>query len=243
MTWIKGIIRSVRLCCLRLRCKLSKARYRAADGECIIIAPHPDDEVLGCGGLIHRLCKQGRPPHVAILTGGGQSHSECCRLSESDIKAERRIMAFEILQNLGLPTDHLHLLDFPDGSISAQHGEMQTLLNLVAEIQPDVVFIPHHGEGWPDHLVCRVLVEKMPALGAAAVYEYCVWFWYYNIWKLDWSRVSLLRMTKEEYIAKCSAVEEYTEKTAPCGKPWSGVLPTLLIWACKWNKELYFRIR
>ena len=137
----------------------------------------------------------------------------------------------------------MHLLDFPDGSISAQHAEIQTLQNLVEGIQPDTVFIPHHGEGWPDHLVCRELVEKMPALGQAAIYEYCVWLWYYNVWKLDWKRACLLRLTKSEHVAKCRAVDEYTEKLAPCGKPWSGVLPKLLIGACKWNKELYFRIR
>ena len=212
-------------------------------GNALILAPHPDDEAMGCGGLIQRLCGQGLFPHVVILTGGGQSHSACCYLSESVIKEERRTMASQILQKLGLPADHLHLLDFPDGSISIQHDEMQTLQKLVAEIQPAAVFIPHHGEGWPDHLVCRDLVEQMPALGATAIYEYCVWLWYYNAWNLDWKRACSLQLTKTEHLAKCSAIVEYTESLAPCGKPWSGVLPKLLIWACKWNKELYFRIR
>lgn len=212
-------------------------------GTSLIFAPHPDDEVMGCGGLIHRLCKQGATPHVVILTGGGQSHSACCSLPESTIKAERRVMASQILQKLGLPADHLHLLDFPDGAISSGHEEMTTLQKLVAEIQPEIVFIPHHREGWSDHLVCRELIDKITSLGTAAIYEYCVWLWYYNVWKLDWSRASMIRMTKEEHVAKCKAVEEYTEKLAPCAKPWSGVLPKLLIGACKWNKELYFRVK
>lgn len=239
---LKNVVRFIRTLWIRVRsCTISVEFTRAK--RVLILAPHPDDEVMGCGGLIQRLCEQGNTPHVVILTGGGQSHAACCHLPESDIKKERRAMASQILQNLGLPADHLYLLDFPDGSISAQHKEMQTLQNLVAEIRPEVVFIPHHGEGWSDHLVCRELVEKMPALGAAVIYEYCVWLWYYNVWKLDWKRARLLRLTKSEHVDKCRAVDEYTEKQAPCGKPWSGVLPSLLIGACKWNKELYFRIR
>lgn len=239
---LKNVVRFIRTLWIRVRsCTISVEFTRTK--RVLILAPHPDDEVMGCGGLIQRLCEQGNPPHVVILTGGGQSHAACCHLPESVIKKERRAMASQILQKLGLPAGLLHLLDFSDGSISAQHEEMQALQTLVSEIQPEAVFIPHHGEGWPDHLVCKELVEKMPALGAAAIYEYCVWLWYYNVWKLDWKRSCLLRLTKTEQAAKCEAVNEYTEKPAPCGRPWSGVLPRLLIGAAKWNKELYFRIR
>ena len=241
MSLLKNIIRRCRILLLR-GCGFSSPDLPIAR-RTLILAPHPDDEVMGCSGLIQRHCQQGNPPHVVILTGGGQSHSACCQLSEAAIKEERRTMASQILQKLGLPIDHLHLLYFPDGAISPYHGEMQKLQNLVAEIQPAAVFIPHHGESWPDHLVCRELVERMPSLGAAAIYEYCVWLWYYNVWNLDWKCACMLQLTKMEHQAKCRAVDEYTEKQAPCGKPWSGVLPSLLIGACKWNKELYFRLR
>ena len=239
---VKNMVRLIRVCWIRLRLCMIPVEFIDSK-RVLIIAPHPDDEVMGCGGLIHRLCKRGIPPHVIILTGGGQSHAACCHLPEAAIKEERRAMASQITQKLGLPADHLHLLDFPDGSISPCHEEMEPLRDLVAEIQPETVFIPHHGEGWPDHLVCRELVETMPELESSTIYEYCVWLWYYNVWKLDWKRGCLLRMTKAEHVAKCKAVEEYTVKPAPCGKPWSGVLPKLLIGACKWNKELYFRVK
>ena len=43
-------------------------------GPCLILAPHADDESLGCGGLIAACCAAGRPPLVAFLTDGTGSH-------------------------------------------------------------------------------------------------------------------------------------------------------------------------
>lgn len=209
----------------------------------LILAPHPDDEVMGCGGLIQRLSQQGNPPHVIILSGGGKSHAGCCGIEEDLLTAERRSAARRILSNLGLPESHLHLLDFPDGGISLTHPEMEQLRALMSAINPETVFIPHQGEGWPDHLVCRDLVKAIPSLNSAPVYEYCVWFWYYNVWNLDWKNATVLRMSPEEHVAKCQAVDDYTTALAPCGKPWAGVLPKLLVAAAKWDKELYFKVR
>jgi len=46
----------------------------AGSGTCLVLAPHPDDESLGCGGLIAACCAAGRPPVVAVLTDGSGSH-------------------------------------------------------------------------------------------------------------------------------------------------------------------------
>ena len=46
----------------------------AGSGTCLILAPHPDDESLGCGGLIAACVAAGRPPLVVVLTDGAGSH-------------------------------------------------------------------------------------------------------------------------------------------------------------------------
>ncbi|HEX2943304.1 MAG TPA: PIG-L family deacetylase, partial [Rhodopila sp.] len=46
----------------------------AGTGTCLILAPHPDDESLGCGGLIATAVAAGRAPLVVILTDGAGSH-------------------------------------------------------------------------------------------------------------------------------------------------------------------------
>lgn len=110
------------------------------------------------------------------------------------------------------------------------------------ELAPDQVFVPHWGEGWNDHVQVKSLIIPLIP-DSTQLYEYCVWMWYYNVWKLDWKQARLLRMTHEEHALKQQASAAYVEPLAPCGKPWSGVLPEVFLKATQWNKELYFKIR
>ena len=45
-----------------------------AAGPLVILAPHPDDESLGCGGIIAACCTAGMPPFVVVITDGAGSH-------------------------------------------------------------------------------------------------------------------------------------------------------------------------
>lgn len=238
---IKNIIRRLRIQLLHRKTS-SCSQLNILKGDTLIIAPHPDDETLGCGGLIQRLCTLGNPPHIVILTSGEKSHSTCCNIDKSILKKARRHLCSDILTKLNLPATHLHFLDFPDGSISSQHGEMSKLENLMKQLSPRTIFIPHRGEGWIDHLVVRELISHIHFTSPPTVYEYCVWMWYYNFLRLDWINGFLLSLTNEQFLKKREAVLQYVQTQAPCGSPWSGILPGILIDACLWNKELYFKI-
>lgn len=205
----------------------------------LIIAPHPDDEALGCGGMIHRMVNQGRDVHVVILTGGEKSLAE---VDDEELKSTRRRLALQAAIHLGLAEDNIHFLAYPDGGVSAACSETAKLQALISNIRPSAIFIPHWGEGWNDHVVVRSIVQQLNC-GDAALYEYCVWMWYYNIWGLDWKNAYLLSMNDTEYKAKRDAMKVYLETLAPCGKPYSGVLPQILVKAHRWRKELYFRIK
>lgn len=209
----------------------------------IIIAPHPDDEVLGCGGLIARFIDRGIFPHVIIMTRGEASHCGCCNTSSEDIIKARRQLVFQASHILGLPETHIHCLNYADGGISPENTvETDRLRKILDELPYDAVFVPHWGEGWSDHLqtaeIAKSLIRKH-----AELYEYCVWMWYYNVWGLDWNKACQLSMTGKEHALKKKAVDTYVLPKAPCGTPWSGNLPNLLIKSCLWNKELFFRIR
>lgn len=223
----------------------NKARRSACfspTGNVVILAPHPDDEVFGCGGLIARLIAECHAPHVIVLTGGGGSHRGCCATSASDIISARRELTHKAMLALGLSESNIHELDFTDGHISEGNAaEKKKLESLISEINPDVILVPHHGEGWPDHLAARQL--GIDLAGGAEIYEYCVWMWYYRQKNLDWKNAYVLKMTEAEHKKKLEAIETYHSALAPCGKPWVGVLPKLFVKANSTNLELFFKVK
>jgi len=235
---IKEVLRKLHVRWLRMHAAC--AEDITATGCTMIVAPHPDDEVIGCGGLIARLTADGHAPHVVILTGGEGSHRGCCEVSTAEIVEARRGLTSKASGILGVPTENIHELNYPDGGISAENPQTGELRRLIAEIQPQSVFVPHWGEGWPDHVRTAEIVKSIVSPDVE-VWEYCVWMWYYNVWRgLDWKNAAVLKMTPAEHALKLRAMDAYIKPLAPCGKPWSGVLPPLFVKANQWDKELYF---
>ena len=239
---LKNIIRQCRIAYMRQRA-VSCPLPEFMGGGILIVAPHPDDEALGCGGLIARLCDSGRAPHVVYMTGGEGSHHGCCDLPKEKLVAARRNLTSLAMPVLGLPAENIHCLDYRDGKISADCEQTDRLRTLIAELDPEYILVPHWGEGWPDHINTADIVKNIAAGSRAQIYEYCVWLWYYNVNNLDWRNARVLRLTKSELARKQSVVDIYTQPCAPCGKPWSGVLPRIFVKANYGDKELYFKVR
>lgn len=213
-------------------------------GTALIVAPHPDDEILGCAGLIQRLLQNGVKVHIVILTRGESSHEGCCSIDKEQLKEARKELAQKMTALVKLSTKNLYLLDYPDGGVAYTHAATQQLNKLIDDIKPDTIFVPHEKEGHPDHVEAHRIVLRLTQIKPEInIYAYCVWFWYYNRWKLDWKNAFLLKMNKAEHQLKNEAIDGYTQPLAPCGKPWSGQLPKTFIQAHRWSKELYFKLR
>ena len=83
-------------------------------GAILVLAPHPDDESLGCGGMIAEACALGHELHVAILTDGSRSHPGSEAWPPARLAAQRRSEARAATAELGLPADRLTFMDLPD---------------------------------------------------------------------------------------------------------------------------------
>ena len=241
---LKDFVRLVRVLVVRLVVRRKVFDFATVDGKSMVVAPHPDDEVLGCAGLVQRLLSAGRQVDVVILSGGGKSHAGCCGIDEAELIENRRQLSRRAAGIIGLPPERLHFLDYPDGSIAFDNAETGKLRQLMAELKPDAVFVPHRGEGWSDHLAAAEIARRLTEDGKTVrLFEYCVWFWYYNTWNIDWQQARVLKMLPEENRIKQQAIDAYVKPLAPCGRPWSGVLPRVFVKACRWNRELYFEVR
>lgn len=152
---------------------------RVAQRSALVLAPHPDDETLGCGGVILRKVAAGTPVTVVIVSDGRHSHrSEY--LTPQGVAELRYAEMVEAGRRLGLPADCLHQLGFEDRRLTEHEDELVEVVDsLVAELRPDEVYVTGAFEPHPDH----------SALGRAArhalqrhrqpplLLEYPIWMW------------------------------------------------------------------
>ena len=131
----------------------------------LIIAPHPDDEVLGAGGTMAKLAAQGAQVHVAIVTRGQPP-----RFSAEFVENVRQECA-AAHRRLGVA--RTHFLDFPAAELDrVPHAELnQRIGSLVGEIAPDTLFVPFVGDIHLDHqlVFTSALVASRPRHGQTPV--------------------------------------------------------------------------
>ena len=116
----------------------------------LILAAHPDDEVLGCGGTIAKLAKQGAVIHVAFLADGVSSRSGNCTASSAEL-ISRRMAAQKACDILGVKS--VSFDDFPDNRMDtiALLDIIKSVETLVTKFQADMVITHHAGDVNIDH--------------------------------------------------------------------------------------------
>jgi LmbE family N-acetylglucosaminyl deacetylase len=131
----------------------------------LVIAPHPDDEVLGCGGTMARLASEGHEITVAVMTRGWaplfpESQVEQVR---AEARAANQRLGVASVEFVDLPVTRLHAL--PEHELNAAVNAL-----VVAE-RPEWVFLPHPGDRHEDHrqLFDAALVALRPVRGRAHV--------------------------------------------------------------------------
>src|SRR3546814_1154815 len=104
----------------------------------LVIAPHPDDEILGCGGTIARLCAAGVEVHVAIVTRGKPPRFDAAHVRRVEEEA-RAAHDF-------LGVTRSHFLDFPAAGLDqVSHAEINGGIGrLVQEIYPETLRSEEH---------------------------------------------------------------------------------------------------
>jgi LmbE family N-acetylglucosaminyl deacetylase len=111
----------------------------------LVLAPHPDDEVLGCGGTIARLAAQGCLVDVAIVTKGVPPRFAA---AQAAMVREETGRAHALL---GIRTTHF--LDLPAAALDQlAHADLNRAIGtLVNDLRPDTLFIPFAGDLHLDH--------------------------------------------------------------------------------------------
>jgi LmbE family N-acetylglucosaminyl deacetylase len=123
----------------------------------VVLAPHPDDEVLGCGGVIQKHVAAGEPVTAVLLTSGERTASFAGR-SVEDRRSQREAEARAACEVLGAAATFVRL---PDGGVGPDGLDA-----LVASIgDADLVYAPNPVDAHRDHVATtRLLAEALPRL-------------------------------------------------------------------------------
>ena len=98
----------------------------------LVLAPHPDDETLGCGGFIAECHARGRNVHVLILTDGTGSHRRSKTYPPPRLASLRATEARMAIAALNLPEDRIGFLGFPDGRLPLRGKRMSSAAARIA---------------------------------------------------------------------------------------------------------------
>ena len=150
--------------------------------SCLVLAPHPDDESLGCGGLIALLREKGKDVYVIFITDGSLSHPRSKQYPEEKLIALRKEEALQALAVLGVKESDVYFLNKKDGALPTKgdnHFEQNAnqLHLLIAILHPDLILVPYEKDPHPDHRATwQMLLHPGTTIHASfRVLDYLIW--------------------------------------------------------------------
>ncbi len=137
----------------------------------LVVAPHPDDEAIGCGGAICLHVARGDRVTAVFLTSGelGLKHlprDEAWRVRESEARGAAEV--------LGLSS--LTFLRSPDWTLGDHIGETaEKLQTVLRDENPELLYLPHAGDAHPDHQATLPIVRRALRGNSRRLLGYEVW--------------------------------------------------------------------
>ncbi len=127
----------------------------------LVVAPHPDDEVVGCGGTLALAAARGALIQVVVVFDGALGDPER-RFTDADYPARRQREAVRAGAHLGV--ERYTFWGLPEGHL-ASDAELDAgaarLAELVAEFEPDVILAPWAEDDHVDHRTVARAVERL----------------------------------------------------------------------------------
>ena len=137
----------------------------------LVIAPHPDDEVIGCGGTVCLHRQLGHKVSILYLTDGERGIKNMNPIKTAEL---RRTEAKRSSAHLDIPEENLYHLHLRDGDVINQSGTNYDLREILEKSDPDIIYLPSFVEAHRDHYAANVLL-KNNLVKSAIIAAYEVW--------------------------------------------------------------------
>lgn len=191
----------------------------------VVLAAHPDDEVLGVGGLLAGLAAADVRLDIVWASDGEGSHPGSTAPLVTRLAQLRRQESATALDRLGVRGYGAHYVGLPDGSVAEHEDELGPRLDDL--IRPgSLVLALWRGDGHPDHEACGRAAASAAAAGGGRLVEYPVWAWHWGAPgdpRVPWQRARRLALSPELITRKATAVDAFDTQVRPIGPDrWDG---------------------
>jgi LmbE family N-acetylglucosaminyl deacetylase len=184
----------------------------------VVLAAHPDDEILGFGGSIAVLAERGARLRIVVATDGEASHPMSTTVSRDRLAELRRTEDANSLAVLGAAGVEVVRLGLPDGGLGLGYGTLaERIRDLVSGFELCVA--PWTGDVHPDHeAVGRAALAACEGSGDGTVWQYPVWMWHWAApgdARVPWDRAVRVEIPAWAWVENQEAVACHRSQILP----------------------------
>lgn len=137
----------------------------------LVVAPHPDDDIIGCGGTVALHRQLGHTVSMLYLTDGEKGVRNMNATRSAEVRKNEAVRG---AGKVDVTPDHLYYLHLRDGDVINQCGTNYDLRDILEEVDPDVIYLPSFLEQHRDHYAANVLL-KNNLINSVTIAAYEVW--------------------------------------------------------------------
>jgi LmbE family N-acetylglucosaminyl deacetylase len=183
----------------------------------VIVAPHPDDEVLGIGGVLMQLAQHSREILIVAVSDGDASHPGSLHWPAPMLARQRAQETEMALARLGVTGASIIRAGLQDGALGKAEQKLCELLSQYVG-PDDVVFSTWRQDGHPDHEAVGRASARAAANAQAAHVEFPVWMWHWAVPGdacVPWQRAWRVDVPADAMACKKQAMAAYVSQIEP----------------------------
>jgi LmbE family N-acetylglucosaminyl deacetylase len=185
----------------------------------LVVAAHPDDEVLGLGGTIVRLAAAGAHLRLAAVTDGEASHPHSTSPTARNLVQVRTAETRAALAALGAKDTDIVRLRLPDTAVARHEAELSERLTELSD-GFDAIAAPWSGDVHADHEAAGRAALAAGAAHRIPVLQYPVWTWHWATPedpRVPWHRAARIPLTPQDLARKRTALDCFASQLRPLG--------------------------
>lgn len=222
--------------------RLSLDGWLPASQRLVVIAPHPDDEILAGGGLASQHAQRGGRVLIVAVTDGEASHRGSPEWSFEALAAERRTESARGLAMLIAAPPQIIRLGLPDAGVAQHRSRLQS--ELQALMRPaDTVITTWRRDGHPDHDATGAAAAGACAAVQARLLEAPVWMWHWSApadARIPWHRLRGVDLSPDAQRRRRRAITAHQTQLSPRSNGEGPVLTDALVARLDRRTEYFF---